>query len=161
MSHSTISKGPLGLDTCIERKFYSQLLLEYALASDADIILYLMVLAALALGDEAIPKQNDILLIDFILDNICWLLYKIQEYCIIIEDIALDDKGFIKTGPDLSSENFSAEGWPLTRQPYLLETSLPGIFAVGDVRGGSIKRVACAVGEGSIAVSFVHKVLQE
>jgi thioredoxin reductase (NADPH) len=75
--------------------------------------------------------------------------------------IALDDKGFIKTGPDLSTENLSAAGWPLTRQPYLLETSLPGVFAVGDVRGGSIKRVASAVGEGSIAISFVHQVLQE
>jgi thioredoxin reductase (NADPH) len=75
--------------------------------------------------------------------------------------IALDDKGFIKAGPDLLSEDLSAAGWPLTRQPYLLETSLPGVFAVGDVRGGSIKRVASAVGEGSIAVSFVHKVLQE
>jgi thioredoxin reductase (NADPH) len=75
--------------------------------------------------------------------------------------IALDDKGFIKTGPDLSPENLSSAGWPLMRQPYLLETSLPGIFAVGDVRGGSIKRVASAVGEGSIAISFVHKVLQE
>jgi thioredoxin reductase (NADPH) len=75
--------------------------------------------------------------------------------------IALDDKGFIKTGMDLSSDNLSAAGWPPTRQPYLLETSLPGVFAVGDVRGGSIKRVASAVGEGSIAISFVHKVLQE
>jgi thioredoxin reductase (NADPH) len=75
--------------------------------------------------------------------------------------IALDDKAFIKTGPDLSPENLSAGGWPLTRQPYLLETSLPGVFAVGDVRGGSIKRVASAVGEGSIAISFVHKVLEE
>ena len=75
--------------------------------------------------------------------------------------IALDDKGFIKTGPDLSPDNLNAAGWPLTRQPYLLETSLPGVFAVGDVRGGSIKRVASAVGEGSTAISFVHKVLQE
>jgi thioredoxin reductase (NADPH) len=75
--------------------------------------------------------------------------------------IALDDKGFIKTGPDLLPEELSAAGWPLTRQPYLLETSLPGVFAVGDVRGGSIKRVASAVGEGSIAISFVHRVLQE
>jgi thioredoxin reductase (NADPH) len=75
--------------------------------------------------------------------------------------IALDTKGFIKTGPDLSPENMGAAGWPLARQPYLLETSLPGIFAVGDVRGGSIKRVASAVGEGSIAISFVHQVLQE
>jgi thioredoxin reductase (NADPH) len=75
--------------------------------------------------------------------------------------IALDDKGFINTGPELLPEIPSATGWPLTRQPYLLETSLPGVFAVGDVRGGSIKRVASAVGEGSIAISFVHKALQE
>ena len=75
--------------------------------------------------------------------------------------VALDAKGFIKTGSDHSPENLSAAGWPLIRQPYLLETSLPGVFAVGDVRGGSIKRVASAVGEGSIAISFVHKVLQE
>jgi thioredoxin reductase (NADPH) len=75
--------------------------------------------------------------------------------------IALDDKGFIKTGQDLLPENLSAADWSLPRQPYLLETSLPGVFAVGDVRGGSIKRVASAVGEGSAAISFVHKVLQE
>jgi thioredoxin reductase (NADPH) len=75
--------------------------------------------------------------------------------------IALDDKGFIKTGPDLSAENLTASRWPLARQPHLLETSLPGVFAVGDVRGGSIKRVASAVGEGSTAISFVHQVIQE
>lgn len=75
--------------------------------------------------------------------------------------IALDSKGFIKTGLDISPENLSAAHWPLARQPYLLEANLPGVFAVGDVRGGSIKRVASAVGEGSIAISFVHKVLQE
>ena len=75
--------------------------------------------------------------------------------------VMLDSKGFIKTGSDLSPEDLSAEGWPLTRQPYLLETSLPGVFAAGDVRGGSIKRVASEVGEGSVAISFVHKVLQE
>jgi thioredoxin reductase (NADPH) len=75
--------------------------------------------------------------------------------------MVLDSKGFIKTGPDLLPEDLGAAGWPLTRPPYLLETSLPGVFAVGDVRGGSIKRVASAVGEGSIAISFIHKVLQE
>ena len=75
--------------------------------------------------------------------------------------IVLDARGFINTGPDLSSENLSAVGWSLKRQPYLLETSLPGVFAAGDVRGGSIKRVASAVGEGSTAISFVHKVIQE
>jgi len=75
--------------------------------------------------------------------------------------IILDDKGFIKTGSDLLPDNLSTSGWPLMRQPYLLETSLPGVFAVGDVRSGSVKRVASAVGEGSIAISFVHRVLQE
>ena len=75
--------------------------------------------------------------------------------------LVLDAKGFIKTGSDLSPENLSATGWSLKRQPYLLETSLPGVFAAGDVRGGSIKRVACAVGEGSTVISFVHKIIQE
>jgi thioredoxin reductase (NADPH) len=73
----------------------------------------------------------------------------------------LDDNGFIKTGPDLSPADLTAAAWPLTRQPYLLETSRPGIFAAGDVRAGNIKRVASAVGEGSIAVAFVHQVLQQ
>jgi thioredoxin reductase (NADPH) len=75
--------------------------------------------------------------------------------------LPLDEKGFIKTGPSLTPEDLAAAHWPLTRSPHLLETSLPGIFAVGDVRGGNIKRVASAVGEGSIAVSFVHQVLAE
>lgn len=75
--------------------------------------------------------------------------------------IALDAKGFIKTGPDLSKEDLADAKWPLARAPYLLETSLPGVFAVGDVRGGNVKRVASAVGEGSIAISFVHQVLHE
>jgi thioredoxin reductase (NADPH) len=75
--------------------------------------------------------------------------------------VALDTKGFIKTGPDLSPEDLSAARWSLVRPPYLHETSLPGVFAIGDVRGSSIKRVASAVGEGSIAISFVHQVLQE
>jgi thioredoxin reductase (NADPH) len=75
--------------------------------------------------------------------------------------VALDAKGFIKTGPDLSQDDLAAAHWPLARAPHLLETSLPGVFAVGDVRGGNIKRVASAVGEGSIAISFVHQVLSE
>ena len=77
------------------------------------------------------------------------------------ECVALDAKGFIKTGPSLSPEDLAAAHWPLTRAPLLLETSLPGVFAVGDVRGGNVKRVASAVGEGSIAVAFVHQVLHE
>lgn len=75
--------------------------------------------------------------------------------------LMLDDKGFIKTGPDLSSDELAQAKWPLARPPYLLETSRPGIFAVGDVRGGNVKRVASAVGEGSIAVAFVHQVLRQ
>jgi thioredoxin reductase (NADPH) len=75
--------------------------------------------------------------------------------------LALDSKGFIKTGPDLSQDDLAAAHWPLARAPHLLETSLPGVFAVGDVRAGNIKRVASAVGEGSIAISFVHRALHE
>jgi thioredoxin reductase (NADPH) len=75
--------------------------------------------------------------------------------------LTLDPRGFIKTGPDLTPEELSAAKWPLARPPHLLETSRPGVFAVGDVRAGNIKRVASAVGEGSIAVSFVHQALQE
>jgi len=73
--------------------------------------------------------------------------------------VAVDDKGFVKTGPDLSKDELSDAGWSLTRPPYLLETSRPSVFAVGDVRAGNIKRVASAVGEGSIAISFVHRLL--
>ena len=69
--------------------------------------------------------------------------------------LELDANGFIKTGTDVGA------GWPLRRPPYFLESSLPGVFAVGDIRAGSIKRVASAVGEGSMAVQFVHKVLAE
>jgi thioredoxin reductase (NADPH) len=75
--------------------------------------------------------------------------------------VALDAKGFIKTGPDLSKEDLTVAHWPLLRSPLLLETSLPGVFAVGDIRGGNIKRVAAAVGEGSIAISLVHQALRE
>jgi len=75
--------------------------------------------------------------------------------------VVLDGKGFIKTGPDLTAEELHDAHWPLGRRPYLLETTLPGVFAVGDVRDGNVKRVASAVGEGSIAISFVHQVLKE
>jgi thioredoxin reductase (NADPH) len=75
--------------------------------------------------------------------------------------VTCDGAGFIKTGADLSAQELDRAHWPLGRAPYLLETSLPGVFAVGDVRAGNVKRVASAVGEGSIAVSFVHQVLAE
>jgi thioredoxin reductase (NADPH) len=73
--------------------------------------------------------------------------------------VALDDHGFVKTGPDLTREELA--GWRLARPPYLLETSIPGVFAAGDVRAGSVKRVASAVGEGSITVQFVHRALRD
>jgi thioredoxin reductase (NADPH) len=75
--------------------------------------------------------------------------------------VALDAKGFVKAGPDLTAEDLGAARWPLARPPYLFETSLPGVFAVGDVRANSVKRVASAVGEGSICIQLVHKVLAE
>jgi thioredoxin reductase (NADPH) len=72
-----------------------------------------------------------------------------------------DANGFILTGPDLMKDGKRPRGWPLDRDPGLLETSIPGIFAVGDVRHGSVKRVASGVGEGSIAIQFVHQYLNE
>ena len=75
--------------------------------------------------------------------------------------VATDVDGFIKTGPNLSPEDLANAKWLPGRPPYLLETSLRGVFAVGDVRGGNIKRVASAVGEGSIAIAFVHQFLNE
>jgi thioredoxin reductase (NADPH) len=75
--------------------------------------------------------------------------------------VAVDDKGFVRTGPDLHVENGSPDGWLLSRLPLHLETTLPGIFAVGDVRCGSSKRVAAAVGEGSVCVQLIHRLLSE
>jgi len=72
-------------------------------------------------------------------------------------EIALDGHGYVLTGPDLTG----ARAWKLGRDPYLLETSVPGIFACGDVRSGPVKRVAAAVGEGSMAIAFVHQYLRQ
>ena len=83
--------------------------------------------------------------------NTAWL-----ESC-----VALDDKNFVKTGADLHPDELEAAGWPLSRRPDLLETSRPGVFAVGDVRSGSVKRVASAVGEGSVCVQLIHRALRE
>jgi len=73
------------------------------------------------------------------------------------DDIALDPRGFVLTGPDMRA----AGHWSLERDPYLLETSVPGIFAAGDVRSAPVKRVAAAVGDGSMAIAFVHQYLKE
>ena len=75
--------------------------------------------------------------------------------------VAIDPKGFVKTGPDLTPQDLRTAGWPMARSPYLFETSVPAVFAVGDVRANSVKRVASAVGEGSIFIQLVHKTLDE
>jgi len=75
--------------------------------------------------------------------------------------VVLDAHGFVKSGPDLGVEQLADARWRLPRPPYLLESSVPGVFAAGDVRAGSVKRIASAVGEGSICVQFVHRVLRE
>jgi thioredoxin reductase (NADPH) len=69
--------------------------------------------------------------------------------------IQRDSRGYVITGPDL----LRGEHWPIERDPYLLESAVPGIFAVGDVRAASVKRVAAGVGEGSMAIAFVHQYL--
>ena len=75
--------------------------------------------------------------------------------------VARDERGFILTGAELVRNGERPQGWMLAREPYWTETSVPGIFAAGDVRHGSVKRVASGVGEGSIAVQFVHQYLSE
>ena len=75
--------------------------------------------------------------------------------------LGLDEKGFVRTGTELHAEEIAAGKWPLARQPHMFETTVPRIFAVGDVRCGSVKRVAAAVGEGSACVQLVHRVLAE
>jgi thioredoxin reductase (NADPH) len=72
-----------------------------------------------------------------------------------------DERGFLLTGPDLVRDGERPKGWTLERDPFLLETNVPGIFAVGDVRHGSVKRVASGVGEGSVAVQFIHQYLSK
>ena len=73
--------------------------------------------------------------------------------------LARDEMGFILTGPDLMREGKPPSGWPLRRQPFWLEASVPGVFVAGDVRHRSVKRMATAVGEGSMAVQFIHQYL--
>jgi thioredoxin reductase (NADPH) len=72
-----------------------------------------------------------------------------------------DRAGFVVTGPDLVLDGQRPRGWDLDRDPYLLESSIPGVFAAGDVRAASVKRVASAVGEGALAVTLVHRYLAE
>jgi thioredoxin reductase (NADPH) len=75
--------------------------------------------------------------------------------------VARDPRGFVKTGPDLLVDGRRPPGWGLDRDPYYLESSLPGVFVAGDVRAESVKRVASAVGEGAMAVTLVHRYLED
>jgi thioredoxin reductase (NADPH) len=94
--------------------------------------------------DETVPAQGLFLMIG-VRPRTDWLP----------PEIARDSRGFVLTGPDLGEDC----GWPLERSPFLLETSMPGVFAAGDVRHGAAKRVASAVGEGSIAIQLVHQLV--
>jgi thioredoxin reductase (NADPH) len=78
----------------------------------------------------------------------------------VADVVERNEAGFILTGPDLIRDGRRPKNWRLNRDPFLLETSVPGIFAVGDVRHGAIRRVASAVGQGSGAISFVHQYLK-
>lgn len=99
---------------------------------------------------EALPVQH-LFLMTGALPNTEWV-----KGCVV-----LDDKDFIKAGADLRRDELRDAAWPLARAPYLAETSLPGVFVVGDARSGSVKRVASAVGEGSVCVQLIHRVLAE
>ena len=77
------------------------------------------------------------------------------------DEVHRDGGGFVVTGPDLAGDDGRPAGWPLPRHPYLLEASVPGVFAAGDVRASSVKRVASAVGEGALAVTLVHRYLEQ
>jgi thioredoxin reductase (NADPH) len=78
-----------------------------------------------------------------------------------IRCVAMDPSGFVRTDSELTDQALAEHEWPLQRRPYLFETSRPRVFAVGDVRATSVKRVASAVGEGSVCIQLVHKALAE
>src|SRR5262249_4514843 len=102
-------------------------------------------------GAEEMRRMRHVFLMTGADPNTAWLDGRVQ----------LDPKGFVKTGIDLQPDELAAARWPLARSPLFLESSLPCVFAVGDVRSGSVKRVAAAVGEGSACVQLVHRVLRE
>jgi thioredoxin reductase (NADPH) len=94
--------------------------------------------------------------------NYLFILIGATPHAFCVEGLVqCDEQGFILSGPDLMRNGQPPKGWTLDRDPYLLETSVPGIFVVGDVRHGSIKRVASGVGEGSIAVQLIHQYLSK
>jgi thioredoxin reductase (NADPH) len=102
-------------------------------------------------GEQETRAMGNVFLMTGADPNTAWL-----DRCVL-----MDDKKFVKTGADLLPDELVGTRWPLARRPYLMETSIPGVFCVGDARSASLKRVAAAVGEGSICVQLVHRALQE
>jgi thioredoxin reductase (NADPH) len=102
-------------------------------------------------GEHMREPVSHVFLMTGAVPNTQWL-----QQCVL-----LDEKGFVRTGADLTRDELANAKWPLQRTPFLSETSLPGVFAVGDVRSGSVKRVASAVGEGSISIQFVHRAMPD
>lgn len=105
----------------------------------------------LDIGDTEVRPVHHLFLMTGALPNTQWV-----DGCVV-----LDDKGFVKAGADLRADELREAGWPLARAPYLAETSRPRVFVVGDARSGSVKRVASAVGEGSVCVQLIHRALAE
>ncbi len=101
-------------------------------------------------GDNSRIKASSLFIFIGAVPNTDWLNGVVER----------DEKGFILSGADLKKNGKPPKNWPLERDPGLLETSVPGIFVIGDVRKGSVKRVASGVGEGSIAIQFVHQYLE-
>jgi thioredoxin reductase (NADPH) len=101
-------------------------------------------------GEETVPA-NGLFIFIGAAPNTNWLP----------DTVMRDTNGFLLSGPDLKVDGKLVKSWNQKREPYLLETSVPGIFVAGDVRHGSIKRVASAVGEGSISVQFIHQYLAQ
>jgi thioredoxin reductase len=104
---------------------------------------------ALLLADQRMPR----------IDGVQFLRKARTDW--LADVVERDDHGFIHTGPDLLWDGARPKGWTLDRDPILLETNIPGLFALGDVRHGSVKRVASGVGEGSVAVQFSHQYLSK
>jgi thioredoxin reductase (NADPH) len=102
-------------------------------------------------GTETTAEIRHVFLMTGADPNTAWL-----QSCVVT-----DDKGYVKTGSDLDAVSLTEASWPFARPPFLFETSRPGVFAIGDVRSGSVKRVAAAVGEGAVCVQLVHKALAE
>jgi thioredoxin reductase (NADPH) len=102
-------------------------------------------------GERETRAMGNVFLMTGADPNTAWL-----DRCLL-----MDDKKFVKTGADLLPDELVGARWPLARRPYLMETSIPGVFCVGDARSASLKRVAAAVGERSICVQLVHRAPQE